>query len=1152
MVTLLRRSEGGGRARSSTGRRRKEPPREPADAHPQSSQHQHRQQGTPATGRALSGARHLSKRSDSVGSTKSATGGSAARAGVLLTNTRAPKSPSPSAGRRGGDAAACAPRSSALLCSASDAFAQQFRGTPGPRTPTAPIRASGSAFTSFASFSNPTPDASFCTPAGPTQHVAAAPPPATTQHNREGAHRRLSRSNTLPPQKAAATCTPVLTPPKPVNGLHFVPPASEMADSPHTARKLAFACTPAKDTDRRRRAMSGSRSKAAAAPAAAAADSNNWSLLSEGDAAVASKPRRSAAAATFNAGASVGVSVLEGILGTARPIAPETGSTATFSTPAPEYSAVARASSTLKERGRAGFASGCVNLNNSVGNGAASAAADGGCSNALKRCPTAPAPGSRASLANASRAARAAAGDASAAAPVPPQGAATPQQQHSWESPLLSRKALSFTGGVPGGSSRPSTAAAAAGDKVCTPVRSSGRALSCKAAPRPPQGAPPTPPSAKKVTGGGSGSAGAKPAPPSQDRSARKKRLASLLGRKRDRSRSPAAASREVCTPAAAVPSAATAAAAAASLLFTPSVLDAELREKKKKKQQSDRDATAALLGSAPTTPTTPGAVGTPSAAARRTSLLRPASSTTTSTSTAAAAAASAKSVVPASVSNIDCLWSAPGKENMNDYAEGGYFAAKKGGRLGPNGRYHIVAKLGWGGFSTVWLCWDEQAYRKLEGVLADGGKEGAGRTAMEQFVAVKVSKCSASILKSTQEEINVLKYLAERLDEPGQKLGRSRLVTMLDDFSQEGKHGTHLCMVFPVMGQNLLTLVEQGHRHEQSVGKGVSKGMRSEEDKQFVKDTVRNLLLGMAAMSELSIVHTDLKPENILLTAVSQRIRKLMRGYQDELRSARVVDVPQALLVPTTPVYAETPLSGPGHDASRALLHHPPSSRSFDPLSGVKISDFGLAIPMDPTVGSTRHQGYAKAFARAFEKFGIKRPGVAQNTCGVTMQTREYRAPEILYGSPFTCETDVWSAGCIVFELITGSFLMDPKKPVKGASAAPKVEAQIDIDHVCLAQQLIGEHTLSPAAGVHAHKYFSPDTAFKYRSRVARHFSRRNLEGDLMKFLGSKAEAAGAASFIQYCLSTHDPFKRPTAADCLRHPWLDAGAPAASATRRL
>jgi len=25
------------------------------------------------------------------------------------------------------------------------------------------------------------------------------------------------------------------------------------------------------------------------------------------------------------------------------------------------------------------------------------------------------------------------------------------------------------------------------------------------------------------------------------------------------------------------------------------------------------------------------------------------------------------------------------------------------------SGRYHVIRKLGWGHFSTVWLCWDLQ-----------------------------------------------------------------------------------------------------------------------------------------------------------------------------------------------------------------------------------------------------------------------------------------------------------------------------------------------------------------------------------------------------------------------------------------------------------
>ena len=45
-------------------------------------------------------------------------------------------------------------------------------------------------------------------------------------------------------------------------------------------------------------------------------------------------------------------------------------------------------------------------------------------------------------------------------------------------------------------------------------------------------------------------------------------------------------------------------------------------------------------------------------------------------------------------------------EENPKDYKRGGYHPIKISDIL--NNRYQVVHKLGWGYFSTVWLCWDE------------------------------------------------------------------------------------------------------------------------------------------------------------------------------------------------------------------------------------------------------------------------------------------------------------------------------------------------------------------------------------------------------------------------------------------------------------
>ena len=50
---------------------------------------------------------------------------------------------------------------------------------------------------------------------------------------------------------------------------------------------------------------------------------------------------------------------------------------------------------------------------------------------------------------------------------------------------------------------------------------------------------------------------------------------------------------------------------------------------------------------------------------------------------------------------------------------KGGYHPVKVGDLY--HNRYHVIRKLGWGHFSTVWLCWDMQCKRfvALKGILS-------------------------------------------------------------------------------------------------------------------------------------------------------------------------------------------------------------------------------------------------------------------------------------------------------------------------------------------------------------------------------------------------------------------------------------------------
>ena len=43
------------------------------------------------------------------------------------------------------------------------------------------------------------------------------------------------------------------------------------------------------------------------------------------------------------------------------------------------------------------------------------------------------------------------------------------------------------------------------------------------------------------------------------------------------------------------------------------------------------------------------------------------------------------------------------------------------------------------------------------------------------------------------------------------------------------------------------------------------------------------------------------------------------------------------------------------------------------------------------------------------------------------TVSTCEYRCPETIIGYPYDEKCDIWSLGCMIYELITGDFLFEP-----------------------------------------------------------------------------------------------------------------------------
>ena len=107
--------------------------------------------------------------------------------------------------------------------------------------------------------------------------------------------------------------------------------------------------------------------------------------------------------------------------------------------------------------------------------------------------------------------------------------------------------------------------------------------------------------------------------------------------------------------------------------------------------------------------------------------------------------------------------------EDPNQYVPGGYHVVHIGDVY--HEHYRIVAKLGHGGYSTVWLAHDSRVSR---------------------YVALKISMADLAEGKPEQE-IATLRDL--QTDQPGQSYDdHHRVVNILDAFHITGPNGTHAC----------------------------------------------------------------------------------------------------------------------------------------------------------------------------------------------------------------------------------------------------------------------------------------------------------------------------------------------------------------------
>ncbi|CCF56623.1 hypothetical protein KAFR_0B03270 [Kazachstania africana CBS 2517] len=469
-------------------------------------------------------------------------------------------------------------------------------------------------------------------------------------------------------------------------------------------------------------------------------------------------------------------------------------------------------------------------------------------------------------------------------------------------------------------------------------------------------------------------------------------------------------------------------------------------------------------------------------------------------------------------------------EESLKDYKPGGYHPAFKGEKY-KNDRYVLVRKLGWGHFSTVWLAKDA-----LD----------------NSHVAVKIVRSDKVYTEAAVDEIKLLQKISSSTAACNE--GSKHVLTLLDNFIKKGPNGNHIVMVFEVLGENLLALIKK-YEH-----RGIPL--------MYVKQISKQLLLGLDYMHRIcGVIHTDIKPENVLMEIGDvESIVKMVELLDKQKKEMKKLQ---------NQTHSNASSSSSSRRMSSMTIHRSRRSHSIitgsqplpSPISSTNFFDiksqFNSMISSNGNISSAGNISTSSSnhnltsaetqLANSLSSFELSESeqqpqqeddsssSIIQikiadlgNSCWYdehftnSIQTREYRSPEVLIGAAWGASTDIWSAACMIFELITGDFLFEP---CEGHSYSK------DEDHIAQIMELLGEfppYLLQNSK--YARRFFNSKGQLRNISKL-KFWPLKDVLMEKYKF--NSTEAQEISDFLLPMLQI-DPKKRADAGGLVNHPWLN------------
>lgn len=514
-------------------------------------------------------------------------------------------------------------------------------------------------------------------------------------------------------------------------------------------------------------------------------------------------------------------------------------------------------------------------------------------------------------------------------------------------------------------------------------------------------------------------------------------------------------------------------------------------------------------------------------------------------------------------------------EESLKDYKPGGYHPAYKGERY-KNDRYVLVRKLGWGHFSTVWLARDLQSLKNTHVAMKIVRSDKVySEAALDEIKLLKR-------LRSHSEEDQLgAKYILRLLDNfvhsgPNgdhivmvfEVLGEN-LLALIKKYEHRG-----IPMIYvKQLSKQLLLGLDYMHRRcgvihtdikpenvlmEIGDVEGIVEMVElMDKQKKDLKKLQKQSSVDWSESSSPYGSQTNQQPapvsssssSNVLETTAtplqkvpSRRPRRhtIITGSQplpSPLSSTNFHEMKSQFLGHSnSSSFSSSHWQSFVHSKSNVAIPHSTSMLNGNPNTQISeqqlansLSSFDISQGEEPMINSENSPSLAIADTNVIQ---IKIADLG-NACWYdehytsSIQTREYRAPEVLLGAPWGCSADIWSTACLIFELITGDLLFEPDE---GHSYSK------DDDHIAQILELLGEFpSYLLNEGRYTRTFFNSRGQLRNISKL-KHWPLKSVLVEKYNF--SPAEAQDIADFLLPMLHL-DPRKRADAGGLVNHPWL-------------